>query len=74
MMLKRRVFWSLLFYKGLRNANQAIDYDEAVVRSVIKWLGCPPDNKLWVFFMSLFFPHCPFQMEELYLSCMAALI
>ncbi|KAF4126477.1 choline-sulfatase [Geosmithia morbida] len=60
--------WDRLFYKGLRNAGEAVDYDEAVVRSAITWLGCPPDDKPWVLFMPLLFPHCPFQVEEPYFS------
>lgn len=34
-----------LFYKGLRNASDILDYDEAVVRSAITWLYCPPTDK-----------------------------
>ncbi|KAL4798607.1 alkaline-phosphatase-like protein [Aspergillus venezuelensis] len=60
--------WGRLFYKGLRNANEALDYDDAVVRSALKWLECPPGDKPWVFFMPLIFPHCPFQVEEPYFS------
>lgn len=60
--------WSRLFYKGLRNPSEAVDYDEAVVRSALKWLDCPPDDKPWVLFMLLIFPHCPFQVEEPYFS------
>ena len=60
--------WSRLFYKGLRNSSEAVDYDEAVVRSALKWLDCPPDDKPWVLFMPLIFPHCPFQVEEPYFS------
>jgi arylsulfatase A-like enzyme len=60
--------WGRLFYKGLRNANEAVDYDEAVVRSAITWLQCPPDDKPWVLFLPLLFPHCPFQVEEPYFS------
>ncbi|EEY17020.1 sulfatase [Verticillium alfalfae VaMs.102] len=60
--------WKRLFYKGLRNANEALDYDEAVVRSALTWLECPPDDKPWVLFMPLLFPHCPFQVEEPYFS------
>ena len=59
---------SRLFYKGLRNPSEAVDYDEAVVRSALKWLDCPPDDKTWVLFMPLIFPHCPFQVEEPYFS------
>lgn len=60
--------WSRLFYKGLRNPSEAVDYDEAVVRSALRWLDCPPDDKPWVLFMPLIFPHCPFQVEEPYFS------
>jgi hypothetical protein len=60
--------WSRLFYKGLRNAAEAMDYDDAVVRSALKWLDCPPKDKPWVLFMPLIFPHCPFQVEEPYFS------
>ncbi|KAI1859020.1 hypothetical protein JX265_010497 [Neoarthrinium moseri] len=60
--------WGRLFYKGLRDANKAMDYDDAVVRSALAWLQCPPDDKPWVLFMPLLFPHCPFQVEEPYFS------
>lgn len=60
--------WRRLFYKGLRNAEQAMDYDDAVVRSALKWLERPPADKPWVLFMPLIFPHCPFQVEEPYFS------
>ncbi|KAL1601290.1 hypothetical protein SLS59_005444 [Nothophoma quercina] len=60
--------WGRLFYKGLRNAEEALDYDDAVVRSALKWLECPPEDKPWVLFMPLIFPHCPFQVEEPYFS------
>ncbi|KAL3438431.1 alkaline-phosphatase-like protein [Aspergillus tetrazonus] len=60
--------WGRLFYKGLRNASEALDYDEAVVLSALKWLECPPRDKPWVLFMPLLFPHCPFQVEEPYFS------
>ncbi len=60
--------WGRLFYRGLRNANEALDYDEAVVRSALRWLDCPPKDKPWVLFMPLIFPHCPFQVEEPYFS------
>lgn len=60
--------WSRLFYKGLRNPSQAVDYDEAVVRSALTWLDCPPSDTPWVLFMPLLFPHCPFQVEEPYFS------
>ncbi|KAL4945412.1 hypothetical protein BDV06DRAFT_231016 [Aspergillus oleicola] len=60
--------WGRLFYKGLRNANEALDYDDAVVRSALKWLEFPPSDKPWALFMPLIFPHCPFQVEEPYFS------
>ncbi|KAK6844388.1 alkaline-phosphatase-like protein [Apiospora arundinis] len=60
--------WGRLFYRGLRNAHQAMDYDDAIVRSALTWLECPPADKPWVLFMPLLFPHCPFQVEEPYFS------
>lgn len=60
--------WRRLFYKGLRGSEQAMDYDDAVVRSALKWLERPPTDKPWVLFMPLIFPHCPFQVEEPYFS------
>ncbi|KAI0480286.1 sulfatase [Xylariaceae sp. FL0804] len=60
--------WGRLFYKGLRDAGEAMDYDDAVVRSAIKWLERPPADKPWVLFMPLIFPHCPFQIEEPYFT------
>ncbi|ORY54697.1 sulfatase [Pseudomassariella vexata] len=50
------------------NMPPALDYDEAVIRSALKWLECPPDDKPWVLFMPLLFPHCPFQVEEPWFS------
>ncbi|KAK7214284.1 hypothetical protein V2G26_021462 [Clonostachys chloroleuca] len=32
------------------------------------WSHCPPDDKPWVLFLPLVFPHCPFQVEEPYFS------
>ncbi|KAH8671635.1 sulfatase [Xylariales sp. PMI_506] len=64
----REDVWGRLFYKGLRGAEEAGDYDDAVVRSALTWLKCPPDDKPWVLFMPLIFPHCPFQVEEPYFS------
>jgi hypothetical protein len=60
--------WGRLFYKGLRNPTEAMDYDDAVVRSALKWLERPPLDKPWVLFIPLIFPHCPFQVEEPYFS------
>ncbi|KAE8360746.1 alkaline-phosphatase-like protein [Aspergillus caelatus] len=65
---KDESIWGRLFYKGLRNAAEASDYDDAVVRSALRWLECPPQDKPWVLFMPLIFPHCPFQVEEPYFS------
>lgn len=65
---EREDIWRRLFYKGLRGAEQAMDYDDAVVRSALKWLERPPADKPWVLFMPLIFPHCPFQVEEPYFS------
>jgi arylsulfatase A-like enzyme len=64
----REDIWRRLFYKGLRNAGEAMDYDDAVVRSALRWLERPPRDKPWVLFMPLIFPHCPFQVEEPYFS------
>ncbi|KAE8383056.1 alkaline-phosphatase-like protein [Aspergillus bertholletiae] len=60
--------WGRLFYKGLRNAAEASDYDDAAVRSALRWLQCPPADQPWVLFLPLIFPHCPFQVEEPYFS------
>ncbi|KAK8135129.1 hypothetical protein PG984_007141 [Apiospora sp. TS-2023a] len=65
---KDESIWGRLFYRGLRNAHQAMDYDDAVMRSALTWLECPPADKPWVLFMPLLFPHCPFQVEEPYFS------
>jgi arylsulfatase A-like enzyme len=45
-----------------------MDYDDAVVRSALTWLKYPPQDKPWVLFMPLLFPHCSFQVEEPYFS------
>ncbi|KAJ5675468.1 hypothetical protein N7462_008365 [Penicillium macrosclerotiorum] len=60
--------WERLFYKGRRDASKAVDYDEAAIRSAEKWLECPPDDRPWVLFLPLLFPHCPFTVEEPYFS------
>ncbi|KUI65607.1 Arylsulfatase [Cytospora mali] len=65
---EREDIWRRLFYKGVRGADQAMDYDDALVRSALKWLERPPSDKPWVLFMPLIFPHCPFQVEEPYFS------
>lgn len=61
--------WGRLFYKGLRgNAGEEADYDDAVVRSALKWLERPPRDRPWCLFLPLLFPHCPFQVEEPWFS------
>lgn len=65
---KDESIWGRLFYKGRRDDQQALDYDDAVVKSALRWLECLPDDKPWVLFMPLLFPHCPFQVEEPYFS------
>lgn len=65
---KDESIWGRLFYRGRRDAKQVVDYDEGVIRSAVAWLECPPDDKPWVLFMPLLFPHCPFQVEEPYFS------
>ncbi|KAF2170475.1 hypothetical protein M409DRAFT_64203 [Zasmidium cellare ATCC 36951] len=59
--------WARLFYKGVRDPQKTLDYDEALVRSALAWLDCPPAEP-WVLFMPLLFPHCPFSVEEPYFS------
>ncbi|KAF4629237.1 hypothetical protein G7Y89_g8912 [Cudoniella acicularis] len=66
--LKDEGIFGRLFYRGLRDPDKAMGYDDAVVRSAITWLKCPPNDKPWVLFMPLLFPHCPFQVEEPYFS------
>ncbi|KAJ0108684.1 Arylsulfatase [Diaporthe amygdali] len=61
---ERDDIWRRLFHRGLRGADQAKYYDDAVVRSALKWLESPPEDKPWVPCMPLIFPHCPFQVEE----------
>lgn len=65
---EREDIWKRLFYKGLRNAGEEADYDDAVIRSALKWLDRPPKDKPWVLFLPLLFPHCPFQVEEPWFS------
>ncbi|OKL58749.1 hypothetical protein UA08_06243 [Talaromyces atroroseus] len=60
--------WERLFYKGRRDVSKAVDYDEAAIRSAEKWLEVPPNDKPWVLFLPLLFPHCPFTVEEPYFS------
>lgn len=64
---KSEDIWSRLFYQGVRGPERAVDYDEAAIRSALKWLECPPRGP-WVLYLPLIFPHCPFQVEEPYFS------
>lgn len=59
--------WSRLFYRGLRGTEKAVDYDEAAIRSALKWMENSPEGP-WVLYLPLLFPHCPFQVEEPYFS------
>lgn len=59
--------WNRLFYKGLREKCDIVDYDEACVRSAVRWLETAPSEP-WCLFMPLLFPHCPFTVEEPYFS------
>ncbi|KLU92607.1 hypothetical protein MAPG_11552 [Magnaporthiopsis poae ATCC 64411] len=60
--------WARLFYNGERGSDKARDYDDALVRSALAWLECPPADKPWVLFMPLLYPHCPFTVEEPWFS------
>lgn len=67
---EREDIWRRLFYRGRReDPAQARDYDDAVVRSALRWLERPPTNgQPWVLFLPLLFPHCPFGVEEPWFS------
>lgn len=56
--------WNRLYYGGLRNATEALDYDERMIRGALEWLECPPQHKPWVLFLPLLFPHPSFEVEE----------
>lgn len=64
---KPNSIWNRLFYEGVRNASEEVDYDEFVTRGAIEWLECPPDGP-WVLFLPLIFPHPPFTVEEPWFS------
>jgi hypothetical protein len=64
---KKEDIWSRLFYKGLRDPEAILDYDEAAVRSALLFLEHPPEGP-WVLYLPLIFPHVPFQVEEPYFS------
>jgi arylsulfatase A-like enzyme len=59
--------WNRLFYKGLRDPADVLDYDEACVQTSLEWLGSSPPEP-WCLFLPLLFPHCPFTVEEPYFS------
>lgn len=59
--------WNRLFYLGLRNETQAIDYDAVTIDGALKWLEYPPKEP-WVLFIPLQFPHPPFTVEEPWFS------
>lgn len=59
--------WNRLFYKGLRERPDVVDYDEACVRTALQWLESAPPEPFCLF-MPLLFPHCPFTVEEPYFS------
>lgn len=64
--------WSRLYYSGSRDA--IVDFDEAVIQSAEKWLdgvnsgSISTGGKPWILFLPLFFPHCPFGVEDPYFS------
>ncbi|KAI0022991.1 alkaline-phosphatase-like protein [Xylariomycetidae sp. FL0641] len=60
--------WNRLFYTGKRNATEAQDYDETMIRGALKWLENPPQDKPWVLFLPLVFPHPPFSVEDPFFS------
>ncbi|KAI1335626.1 alkaline-phosphatase-like protein [Xylariaceae sp. FL0016] len=60
--------WNRLFYTGERNDTEARDYDETTISGALKWLEYPPQDKPWVLFLPLLFPHCPFTVEEPWFS------
>ncbi|KAF2188590.1 sulfatase [Zopfia rhizophila CBS 207.26] len=64
----RNSIWNRVFYRGLRNSSQALDYDEKMIRGALDWLECPPQHQPWVLFLPLLFPHPPFGVEEPWFS------
>lgn len=69
---KSQVDWSRLYYTGARDP--LVDFDEAVIQSAEKWLdgylegSIHTEGKPWILFLPLFFPHCPFGVEDPYFS------
>jgi len=56
-----------LFYKGQITAEQADDFDTAVVQAALEWLGSSPPEPFCLF-LPLIYPHPPFQAQEPYFS------
>lgn len=69
---KSPIDWSRLYYTGSRDP--IVDFDEAVIQSAEKWLdgvnggSISTGGKPWILFLPLFFPHCPFGVEDPYFS------
>ncbi|MFD4196378.1 sulfatase-like hydrolase/transferase [Amycolatopsis thermoflava] len=58
--------WDRLFYGG-EVLDDALDFDEAAVRTAESWLADPPEQP-WVLFVPLIAPHCPFEAAEPWFS------
>ena len=56
-----------LFYKGRLTAEEANDFDAAVVATALEWLQSSPPEPFCLF-LPLIYPHPPFQVEEPYFS------
>ncbi|KAH7178958.1 alkaline-phosphatase-like protein [Fusarium flagelliforme] len=59
--------WARLFYLGSREEDESFDFDEAVTRGAVEWLGTKPPEPFCLF-LPLIWPHCPFEVEEPYFS------
>ncbi|KAI0021041.1 alkaline phosphatase-like protein [Xylariomycetidae sp. FL0641] len=59
--------WARLFYLGSRPEDESNDFDEAVTRGAVEWLGTKPPEPFCLF-LPLIWPHCPFEAEEPYFS------
>ncbi|GAA1649466.1 sulfatase-like hydrolase/transferase [Nonomuraea maheshkhaliensis] len=58
--------WDRLFYGG-EVLDDALDFDEAAVRTAESWLRTVPSQP-WVLFVPLVAPHCPFEVPEPWFS------
>ena len=65
--LDKNNLWNRLYYLGERSAENAVDYDESLIRGALNWLEHPPQEP-WVLFLPLIFPHPPFRVEEPWFS------